>query len=96
MQSVKIKKKKANRNGWLFKLCRHRPIFPWRHHQSIFGTDELNCCVRDGNRCTLIAKDTDFATVISGYFIICKNNTFIRVAYDQLVTRTGFEPMLPA
>ena len=47
-----------------FKLCRHRPIFPWRHHQSIFGTDELNFCVRDGNRCTLIAKDTDLSTSI--------------------------------
>ena len=50
-------------------LCRHRPIFPWRHHQSIFGTDELNCCVRDGNRCTLIAKDTDYATAINGYLL---------------------------
>ena len=29
---------------------RHRPIFPGSRPPSIFGTDELNYCVRDGNR----------------------------------------------
>ena len=28
----------------------HRPIFPGSHPPSIFGTAELNFCVRDGNR----------------------------------------------
>ena len=37
---------------------RHRPIFPGSHPPSIFGTDELNYCVRDGNRWDLIAIST--------------------------------------
>ena len=41
-------------------LCRHRLIFPGRFQPSIVSTDELNFCVRDGNRWTLIAKNTDY------------------------------------
>ena len=37
---------------------RHRHIFPGSHPPSIFGTDELNYCVRDGNRWDLIAIGT--------------------------------------
>ena len=33
--------------------CRHLPIFPGRLQPSIFGTTELNCCVRNGNRWNL-------------------------------------------
>ena len=32
---------------------RHLPIFPGRLQPSIFGTIELNFCVRDGNRWNL-------------------------------------------
>ena len=39
------------------------PIFPGRHQPSIVGANELNFCVRDGNRWTLIAINTNF----SGY-----------------------------
>ena len=39
---------------------RHRPIFPGGCPPSIFGTDELNFRVRDGNGWTLIAIDTDY------------------------------------
>ena len=39
------------------------PIFPGRHQPSIVGAYELNFCVRDGNRWTLIAINTNF----SGY-----------------------------
>ena len=35
------------------------PIFPGRFQPSIFGANELNYCVRDGNRWTLIAINTD-------------------------------------
>ena len=35
------------------------PIFPCSHPQSIFGADELNFCVRDGNRWTLAAINTN-------------------------------------
>ena len=41
-------------------LCWHLPIFPGRHQPSIFGTAELNFCVRDGNRCTLSVINTNF------------------------------------
>ena len=43
-----------------FSLCWHRPIFPGRFQPSIFGTDELNFCVRNGNRWTLTAIGTNF------------------------------------
>ena len=36
---------------WVYALCWHLPIFPGRHQPSIFGTTELNFCVRYGNRC---------------------------------------------
>ena len=41
--------------------CWRFPIFPGRHQPSIFGTTELNFCVRDGNRCTLSVINTNFA-----------------------------------
>ena len=37
---------------------RRRPIFPGRYQPSIVGTEELNCCVRDGNRCDLFVIST--------------------------------------
>ena len=37
-----------------------RPIFPGRFQPSIFGANELNFCVRDGNRWDLIAINTDY------------------------------------
>ena len=35
------------------------PIFPCSHPQSIVGACELNFCVRDGNRWTLTAINTN-------------------------------------
>ena len=43
---------------WVYALCWHLPIFPGRHQPSIFGTTELNFCVRYGNRCTLVTINT--------------------------------------
>ena len=40
-------------------LCRHRPIFPGRFQPSIFGTNELNYRVQNGNGWTLIVINTD-------------------------------------
>ena len=40
-------------------LYRHRSIFPSRRQPSIFDADELNFCVRYGNRWDLIAISTD-------------------------------------
>ena len=42
-----------------FVKCRRRPIFPGGCPPSIFGTNELNYCVRNGNRWTLIVINTD-------------------------------------
>ena len=36
------------------------PIFPGRHQPSIVGEYELNFCVRDGNRWTLIPINTNY------------------------------------
>ena len=36
------------------------PIFPASHPASIVGGNELNFCVRDGNRWTLIAINTNY------------------------------------
>ena len=40
-------------------LCRRRPIFPGSFPPSIFGTAELNFCVRNGNRWVLSVIITD-------------------------------------
>ena len=64
------------------------PIFPASHPASIVGADELNFCVRDGNRWTLIAINTNYISITGEpeiYFSIV-----------IMVTRTGFEPMLKA
>ena len=39
------------------------PIFPGSRPPSIVGANELNFCVRDGNRWTLIAINTNFISV---------------------------------
>ena len=36
------------------------PILPGSHPPSIVGANELNFCVRDGNRWTLIAINTNY------------------------------------
>ena len=62
------------------------PIFPGRHQPSIFGANELTFRVRDGNGWTLIAINTDYIKQFYPFYY----------PYFLLVTRTGFEPMLPA
>ena len=41
-------------------LCRRLSIFPSRYQLSIFDASELNYCVRNGNRWTLTAINTDY------------------------------------
>ena len=60
------------------------PIFPGSHPPSIVGANELNFCVRDGNRWTLIAINTNYI------------NTVYSIIFYLMVTHTGFEPMLTA
>ena len=68
------------------------PIFPASHPASIVGADELNFCVRDGNRWTLIAINTNsYGWLFTIVYVktLAGSNCFV-------VTRTGFEPMLKA
>ena len=44
----------------LFVFMLALPIFPASHPASIVGADELNFCVRDGNRWILIAINTNY------------------------------------
>ena len=60
------------------------PIFPGSRPPSIVGANELNFCVRDGNRWTLIAINTNYINTVYG------------IIYYFVVTHTGFEPMLTA
>ena len=61
----------------LFKRSRHLPIFTGRFQPTIFGTSELNFCVRNGNRWFLIPGYT-FAIAIS--LIVPK--LFTAIAFD--------------
>ena len=60
------------------------PIFTVSHPTTIVGASELNFCVRDGNRWTLTAINTNYI------------NTVYSIIYFFVVTHTGFEPMLTA
>ena len=48
------------RRRYMFAL----PIFPSSHPPSIVGAHELNFCVRDGNRWTLMAINTNLFTCL--------------------------------
>ena len=56
--------KNAHPIGWTL-WCWHLPIFPGRHQPSIFGTTELNFCVRYGNRWTLSVINNNCLIVFS-------------------------------
>ena len=64
------------------------PIFTARHQATIVGVSELNFCVRDGNRWTLTAINTDYIKQFYPFY-----STY---SFKKLVTRSGFEPLLPA
>ena len=91
------------------------PIFPGSRPPSIVGTNELNFCVRDGNRWTLIVINTNYsnksfpsprnkpaqrlraeATNRDTAGILRLRNMENCITSKELVTHTGFEPMLTA
>ena len=88
------------------------PIFTARHQATIVGANELNFCVRDGNRWTLTAINTNsygwgcfpivYVKVPSDSNRFFAKQRFATYRYEtksidkELVTRTGFEPMLTA
>ena len=71
------------------------PIFPGRLQPSIVGRSELNFRVRDGNGWTLALISTNY--VCDRY---CGNKhivfNFFPFVKENMVTHTGFEPMLTA
>ena len=58
VQQIVIYRKKPRlfSRGFMFAL----PIFPASHPASIVGANELNFCVRDGNRWTLMTINTNY------------------------------------
>ena len=79
------------------------PIFPGRFQPSIFGTNELNYRVRNGNGWTLIVINTDYVIyarqALHKLFVLLPTNVgYINrlPRYIRMVTRSGFEPLLPA
>ena len=66
------------------------PIFTASHPATIVGVHELNFCVRDGNRWTLMTINTNFCGWLLTISISKPNGC------DLLVTHTGFEPMFTA
>ena len=67
-------------------------IFPGSRPPSIVSVHELNFCVRDGNRWTLMTINTNSFGWVLPIFYMSKP---FRVL-TALVTHTGFEPMLTA
>ena len=84
------------------------PIFPGSRPPSIVGVHELNFCVRDGNRWTLMTINTNsFGWVLpifymsnafasNSFWILAHFRAFVNLLFQELVTHTGFEPMLTA
>ena len=58
MTSVFGGQKKSQAFAWLVVFA--LPIFPGSRPPSIVGASELNFCVRDGNRWTLTAINTNY------------------------------------
>ena len=52
------------------------PIFTASHPATIVGADELNFCVRDGNRWTLIAINTNCGIILALLFFPVKGYPF--------------------
>ena len=67
----KTGKKKARRSTSGQKKNRRRPTFPGSFPPSIIGSDGLNYCVRDGNRC----NPNDIVTGFSLLNVLCTFKT---------------------
>ena len=87
-------RKKPRRLARLFYMLA-LPIFPASHPASIVGADELNFCVRDGNRWTLIAINTNYLLLSSSEpigsvnFIIIPRVSLLSSAFFALLKRAG-------
>ena len=71
------------------------PNFPGRYQPSIFGANELNFRVRNGNGCTLTAISTNYFKLLNCKRLLTSNFP-AQTPLKTLVTRAGFEPTLTA
>ena len=75
------------------------PIFPASHPASIVGACELNFCVRDGNRWTLTAINTNFLRkAFASLYVkaLSSSNSFSTIALNTLLVKHYFLlPSLP-
>ena len=73
--SVIHNKKALRLSSQSFRLSQRLPIFTRRFQRTIFGTSELNFCVRNGNRWNLTVIVTDqydwFSITFLFYFVQC-------------------------
>ena len=65
MRKLQNKKEKTSTFLWRFMLA--LPIFTSSRPLTIVGADELNFCVRDGNRWTLIAINTNYLLITNRF-----------------------------
>ena len=105
-ESVYAQKRTSRLAGSSFVLA--LPIFPGSRPPSIVGVHELNFCVRDGNRWTLMTINTNYGrwlltilmsnsfSLSNRFRILAHLTVLVNPFFRILVTRTGFEPMLKA
>ena len=67
--------------------CWHLPIFPGRHHPSIFGTIELNFRVRHGNGWTLDVINTNYLRL--SYYII--SPILLQAIYQKIIIQFVYQ-----
>ena len=75
------------------------PIFTASHPATIVGVRVLNFCVRDGNRWTHTTINTNLSmdlTIDQRLITLSHLREFVKHFLKDLVTHTGFEPMLTA
>ncbi len=71
------------------------PIFPASHPASIVGACELNFCVRDGNRWTLTAINTNFFRKAFAFLYVkalSSSNSFPSIALHNPLVKHYFLP----
>ena len=78
----------------LFVRSRHLPIFTGRLQPTIFGTSELNFCVRNGNRWNLTVIDTGHAhdPVICFSFEDVPSKLNIELRQTEYLIKMGSSP----
>ena len=67
------------------------PIFPGSHPPSIVGANELNFCVRDGNRWTLAAINTNYSVRGGGVSLeLLYDSTDILICKELFFKKSNF------